>query len=138
MGKYWARQKNNKFMQAGRRPVFLNLLQIRFPVTAITSILHRASGLFLFLLIPFMILGLQMSLRSADDFNALLQLLSSPLAKAMLFVMIWAGIHHLLAGLRFLLLDVDIGVSRRKARSSAWIVNILAFVLAVVFCGVSS
>ena len=136
MGKYWARQKNNKAMQAGRRPVFLNLLQIRMPVTAITSILHRASGLLLFLLIPFLILGLQMSLRSADDFNTLLMALDNPMLKVVMFVVIWAGIHHLLAGVRFLLLDIDVGVSRSRARTTAWLVNILAFLLTVIVCGV--
>ena len=122
-------------MQAGRRPVFLNLLQIRFPVTAITSILHRASGLLLFLLIPFLILALQMSLQSAQSYDALIMLFDSTMAKIILFVFIWAGVHHLFAGIRFLLLDVDIAVSRTAARTGAWLVNLLAFAVAVVFSG---
>jgi succinate dehydrogenase / fumarate reductase cytochrome b subunit len=122
-------------MQAGRRPVFLNLLQIRFPVTAITSILHRASGLLLFLLIPFLILALQMSLRSTDDFNSLLAMLNAPVVKLLLFIILWAGLHHLLAGVRFLLLDIDVGVSKARARSTAWLVNILALLLALLICG---
>jgi succinate dehydrogenase / fumarate reductase cytochrome b subunit len=119
-------------MQAGRRPVFLNLLQIRFPVTAITSILHRASGLLLFLLIPFFILALQMSLRSAHDFNAVLGAFDSLPARLLMFILLWAALHHFLAGIRFLLLDVDIAVTRSAARASAWLVNVLAFLLAVI------
>jgi succinate dehydrogenase / fumarate reductase cytochrome b subunit len=119
-------------MQAGRRPVFLNLLQIRFSVTAITSILHRASGLLLFLLIPFFILALDMSLRSAHDYNAVLGAFDSKPARLMVFVLLWAGLHHVLAGIRFLLLDLDIAVSRTAARGTAWFVNALALLLAII------
>lgn len=119
-------------MQAGRRPVFLNLLQIRFPVTAITSILHRASGLLLFMLIPLFILALKMSLRSADDFNAVLGAFDSMPVRLLMFILLWAGLQHFLAGIRFLLLDVDIAVTRTAARGSAWFVNVLALLLAVV------
>lgn len=122
-------------MQAGRRPVFLNLMQIRFPVTAVTSILHRASGLLLFLLIPFLILALQMSLRSADDFNSLLAMLNAPVMQLLLFIILWAGLHHLLAGVRFLLLDIDMGVNKGTARRTAWLVNILAVLLALLIYG---
>ena len=119
-------------MQSGRRPVFLNLLQIRFPVTAITSILHRASGLFLFLLMPFFILALEMSLRSADDFNTLLAAFDGWAMQFISFAALWLGLHHLLAGTRYLLLDVDIGISRSLARMSAWLVNLLAFLLSIL------
>lgn len=122
----------HKSMQSGRRPVFLNLLQIRFPVTAITSILHRASGLFLFLLIPFFILALEMSLRSADDFNTLLAAFDGWTMYLTLFVVLWSGLHHLLAGIRYLLLDIDVGISRSSARMSAWLVNLLAFLLSII------
>jgi succinate dehydrogenase / fumarate reductase cytochrome b subunit len=48
------------------RPRFLNLWQIRLPITGVVSILHRLSGIFLVLLFPFLLYLLQLSLRSAE------------------------------------------------------------------------
>ena len=112
-------------------PVFLNLVQIRMPVTAIVSILHRLSGLLLFLALPFFIYALQESLRSPESFAALIALLDLFELKAILAVLLWAAFHHLLAGLRFLLLDIEVGIPRSQARATALLVNITAAITAV-------
>ena len=108
------------------RPVFLNLLHIRLPVAGIMSILHRASGLLMFLLIPVLLYLLALSLRSPQGFTTATTLLGHPLSKLLLLVTLWALCHHLLAGIRFLLIDVDIGVQRDAMRRSAWLVNLSA------------
>ncbi|HUX82308.1 MAG TPA: succinate dehydrogenase, cytochrome b556 subunit, partial [Halothiobacillus sp.] len=53
---------------AARRPVSLNLFKIRLPLPGIVSIMHRASGAFLFLLLPLLLYVLQLSLTSAEGF----------------------------------------------------------------------
>jgi len=116
-------------------PVFLNLLQIRFPIAAIMSILHRFSGVLLFLSIPVAIYSLQLSLSSEAGFLAVQGWLTSFFVQAFLIIMLWALLHHLFAGIRFLLLDIDIGISRTAARRSAWWVNVSALLLAVLFVG---
>lgn len=114
-------------------PVFLNLTQIRLPVTAIVSILHRLSGLLLFLVLPLFIYALQQSLHSAESFAVLMGQLDSWLVKAILAILLWSLFHHLLAGLRFLLLDIEVGIQRQQARHSALGVNILAVIAAIIF-----
>jgi succinate dehydrogenase / fumarate reductase cytochrome b subunit len=104
------------------RPKYLNLLTIRQPVTAVLSILHRLSGVLLFLMIPGFIYWLGLSVRNAEGYAEALALLRHPWVEAGAILLAWALTHHLLAGIRFLLLDLDIGLSLRAARASAWLV----------------
>jgi len=106
-----------------QRPVFLNLTKIRLPVTGVVSILHRVSGLLLALTIPLLIYLFDLSLRNSAGFAQAQQLLQSPLLKLILTGGIWALAHHMIAGVRFLLIDLDIGVVKSAARMSAWITH---------------
>jgi len=103
------------------RPRFLNLLQIRLPVTAVASILHRLSGVLLVLLTPVLVHLLDLSLNDPDRFRALAGFLAASPARFLLLVAAWALAYHLLAGLRFLGLDLGVGESRLAARRSAWL-----------------
>jgi succinate dehydrogenase / fumarate reductase cytochrome b subunit len=105
-------------------------MQIRLPVTAIVSILHRLSGALLFLALPLFIYALQESLRSPESFTVLIGQLDTFPVRTILAILLWGLFHHLLAGLRFLLLDVDTGIQRQQARHSAWLVNVLAIIAA--------
>lgn len=106
------------------RPVYLNLLKIRQPITALASIGHRISGVLLVLSIPFMIWMLDHSLRGADEYQQIAALYEQPLMKVVVLLMAWAGAHHVFAGIRFLLIDVDWGVDLATARRTAMIVNL--------------
>ncbi len=114
------------------RPRFLNLLQIRMPVGAVASIAHRASGLLLFLCIPLAIFLLDLSLQGPAGFARAAELLASPLLCLIQLLIAWSLTHHVLAGIRFLLLDVNIGLNRPQARASAWAVNLAAPLIAIV------
>jgi succinate dehydrogenase / fumarate reductase cytochrome b subunit len=114
------------------RPRFLNLLRIHMPVGAITSIAHRLSGILLFLCIPLAAFLLELSLRGPDGFERAAQLLDSLPLRALALVLAWALAHHLLAGIRFLLIDLEIGVDRPAARASALAVNVAAPLLALL------
>ena len=110
-------------------PVYLNLLRIRFPVGAVTSIAHRISGVLLFLSLPFLIYLLELSLRGPDSFKQVLAIVQNGWFVAGFTLIIWSLLHHLLSGIRFLLIDIEQGVALPQARRSAWLVNILAPVL---------
>jgi succinate dehydrogenase / fumarate reductase cytochrome b subunit len=116
-------------------PVFLNLFRIRFPVGAVTSIAHRLSGVCLFLSLPFWVYLLDLSLQGPDGFAQALQILHSPWVKTALLLPAWSFFHHLLSGVRFLLLDAGVGGELRQARRSAWFVNVAGIVLAFASCG---
>lgn len=112
------------------RPVYLDLTSIRQPLPAIVSILHRASGALLFLAgIPLSLWALQTSLGSADAYASFAATLSHPLAKLVAIGFAWAYLHHLLAGVRHLLLDLHVGIDLASARRSSAIVFVLALLL---------
>ncbi|MHB9021471.1 MAG: succinate dehydrogenase, cytochrome b556 subunit [Halothiobacillus sp.] len=113
---------------AARRPVDLNLFKIRLPITGIVSIMHRASGAFLFLVLPWFLSVLQLSLSSAEGFAEIAIWFKHPLAKLALLVLIWAYLHHFLMGLRYLALDLDIGVHRTQARLTAKLVLVVGMI----------
>jgi succinate dehydrogenase / fumarate reductase cytochrome b subunit len=113
------------------RPVALNLFRIRFPVSAIVSILHRLSGLLLFLGVPVAVYLLELSLSDARGFARMQELLATPALRLFGLSVAWAFSHHLLAGLRYLLIDLDIGVDLAAARASAWGVNVAAAAVAL-------
>jgi succinate dehydrogenase / fumarate reductase cytochrome b subunit len=104
------------------RPVFLDLRVIRFPVGAVVSIAHRVSGVLLALALPGALYLLDLSLRSPAGFEAARGLLGSgPGRVAVLLVAAVFG-HHFFAGLRHLLMDIDVGVGRADARLTAFAV----------------
>lgn len=111
-----------------RRPVYLDLRRIRLPLPGVVSILHRASGALLFLLLPLLLYALQQSLASAADFAALRETLDRVPVKLALLGVVWAYLHHFCAGLRYLALDLDLGVGLAQARFSAKLVLAVSLV----------
>ncbi|HEY9098889.1 MAG TPA: succinate dehydrogenase, cytochrome b556 subunit [Thiobacillus sp.] len=101
------------------RPVYLNLFQIHLPLAGWVSILHRISGALLFLVFPLGVWGLSVSLSDEAGFQRVADWVSHPLSKLMLLLWVWAFVHHVLAGLRHLALDVHWGVEGRCARVSS-------------------
>lgn len=117
------------------RPTFFNLTQIRMPVGACTSIAHRISGVLLALGVPFGIYVLGMSLRDPPGYAQAVALLDRMPVKLLALLFIWALAHHLLAGLRHLLSDIDVGSTLHAARASAWTVNCSAALVALLCAG---
>jgi succinate dehydrogenase / fumarate reductase cytochrome b subunit len=107
-----------------RRPVFFNPLQIQMPVGALTSITHRVTGIFLALSIPFSVYTLDLSLQSPQGYAQVIAWFYKFAFRATAVVLVWVLAHHLLAGTRHLLSDVDIGSQLPAARRSAWLVNL--------------
>lgn len=114
------------------RPVHLDLRKIKLPIGGIMSILHRATGVYLFLVLPFFIYLLDQSLHSAAGYAAASATLHSVFGVLVLFGLVWSLMHHLLAGIRYLLIDVDMGVQKDIARHTALAVTVVAPVLALL------
>lgn len=115
-----------------KRPKFLNLLRIHLPVTGVNSFAHRVSGALLFLAIPLFIYCFNLSLRDAASFQQLISLITSPLFKLVLTLLAWAAAHHLLAGIRFLLTELNIATSLESAKLLAWIINIAGAIIFLI------
>lgn len=101
-----------------KRLRYLNLFAIRLPLPGVLSILHRVSGVLLIIALPAALAALQCSIASAEGFERTVALLAHPLGKLAVWGVVWAFLHHLCAGLRFILLDFHIGTGLAAARRS--------------------
>lgn len=117
------------------RPVFFNLTQIAMPIGAVTSIMHRITGVLLAVGIPCAVYLLQLSLRDEPGYLRVATLLGHFPLKALAALFIWVFSYHLLAGVRHLLSDIDVGSHLRSARFSAWLVNASAAAIALLCMG---
>ena len=107
------------------RPKHLALHKIKLPLPGLVSILHRASSLLLFLFLRLILWLFQSSLRSIETYTSMMELVRHPLGKMVSLVIFWAMYHHLLAGLRFLALDLHWGTQLATARaSSKWVLGV--------------
>jgi len=120
------------------RPTFRNIgvgdiVRYRMPPAAFVSILHRVSGILMFLVgIPFLLYLFQNSLTSEISFQVYRSMVSSWIAKLLLLALIWAFLHHLIAGIRFLFLDLHLAIEREQETLSARIVLGLSVLLTLV------
>ena len=118
-----------------KRPKHLDIGQISLPVPGIVSILHRISGVALFFSLPLFIYLLSGSLSSEADFDTYRAVVSHPLMKLVLIGLLWAFLHHLCAGIRFLLLDVHKGLELETARATAKATLVVSIALTLLIGG---
>lgn len=118
-----------------KRPVNLDLGTMKFPPMAIASILHRISGIVLFLLVPLMLCILSQTVQSDASFEQAKIMLASPYYKLALWAFGAAMTYHILAGIRHLLMDMGFGEHLKAGRLSAILVIALAFIL-TIFLGI--
>jgi succinate dehydrogenase / fumarate reductase cytochrome b subunit len=123
------------------RPVYRNihitdLMSYRLPPAGIVSILHRVSGLLMFLLLPFVIWLFDKSVTSeisyesfTSAFVAGIGFLPGWFVKLVVLGLIWSYLHHLIAGLRHLWMDATHSVTKEHGHSSALVTFGLSIVL---------
>ncbi len=114
------------------RPTNRNVTHYRFPLTAIVSILHRVSGVVLFLAMPYLLYLLSHSLASAESFVAIQALLQEPLVKCVIWVILAALSFHWVAGVRHVVMDIGFAESLGAAQIGAVITMIGSGVLMVL------
>ncbi len=128
-----------------KRPEFRNinafkdLTTYRLPAAGIVSILHRISGALMFLLLPFIIWLFDTSVSSEISFarfkaafNIGIGFMPGWFLKLVALALIWAYLHHLIAGLRHLYMDAHHAVSKEFGKSSAVLTLALSIALTVV------
>jgi succinate dehydrogenase / fumarate reductase cytochrome b subunit len=120
------------------RPIYRNInigqiVAYRLPAAGIISILHRISGFLMFLLLPFVLYLLDRSLTSVGTFNAFKEFTSHWYTKVVILALIWAYLHHFIAGIRHLFMDVHIGLEKESGRNTAIAVLVISLVLWVAF-----
>lgn len=136
MASFRGAEQNIEMEQAKpHRPAFFNLLQIGMPVGAVTSILHRVTGVVLALGVPFAVYLLDRSLQGPQAYARVIGLLDTWICRGAAILLVWALAHHALAGVRHLLGDIDVGSQLRAARRSAWMVNVGALAVTLLAAG---
>lgn len=110
-------------------------LQYRLPVAGVVSILHRVSGVVIFVLLPFIVWMFDTSVTSEISFEAFtsafvvgLGPLPAWMVKLAVLGLIWAYLHHALAGARHLWMDITHSVTKAHGESSAWATFALSLV----------
>lgn len=117
------------------RPKYLDLFRIKLPITGIVSIGHRASGVFLVLSIPIWLYLLETSLTSEQDFQDVLKIMDGFLFTILAIVVFWSLVHHFFAGIRFLLLDLDVAIEKSAALRAAKLVFIVEAIVMIFVVG---
>ena len=120
------------------RPVYKNiglaqLIKYRLPWAGKVSILHRISGAALFLMLPFLLYLLDQSLASEVSYQKFQAITGHVLVKIICLGLIWSFLHHFCAGIRYLMLDLHIGVDKQGAAKSASMVLGVSLALTLVF-----
>ncbi|MFZ3221371.1 MAG: succinate dehydrogenase, cytochrome b556 subunit [Rhodoferax sp.] len=128
-----------------KRPEFRNLNAFkdlpsyRWPLASLVSGMHRASGLIMFLLMPFIIWMFDTSLSSeisfarfTSAFNAGVGFIPGVLVKLVALALIWAYLHHFFAGMRHIRMDIFHTVSKEAGFKTARLVLVLSLTLTVV------
>ena len=116
-----------------KRPKNLNLFTIRLPINAVVSIMHRASGMVLFLILPLLLWCLQVSLAHQNGYDHIHLMLNHWLFKLLLIGLSWSFFHHFFAGIRHLAMDVHWMTSLQKSRFSSRLVIGASMLCVVIF-----
>lgn len=126
---------------ARRRPQFRNIhvfqiLAYRLPPAGVVSILHRISGVLLFVLMPFVIWMFDTSVTSEISFDRFASVFSAGVSgipgwffKLVALAMIWAYLHHFIAGVRHLYMDATHAVTKDFGKNSALFTLVSSVVL---------
>jgi len=118
-----------------KRPVNLDLSQFSFPLPALTSIVHRATGIILFVGIAILMYILELSLTSEESFNSVKECLDGFFVKFIIWGILSGLLYHLVAGIKHLLMDFGIGETLEGGVLGAKVTIVVSVVL-ILLAGV--
>ena len=116
-----------------KRPVFLNLLQIHLPLTALVSILHRVSGIGMILGLPIVLVMFYCVVAGSSEYQSMVFLSSFTMSKVILLLILTGTMYHILAGIRHIYDDFAGTHALIHARYTAWLL-MFAWVAWIVAC----
>lgn len=122
------KRSNSQYRNIG----IAQLATYRLPLAGKVSILHRISGLLLFIALPFLLYLLDQSLTSEISFDSFKGFLANPLVKIVVLVLSWSFLFHFCAGIRFLLLDTHRAVSKEGGKQTSIVVLAVSSLLTIV------
>ena len=120
-----------------QRPEFRNIgigditMTYRLPLAGKISILHRVSGLGLFVFLPFLLYLFDQSLTSEISFELFKDFLSNIVVKMIVLGLSWAFLFHFCAGVRHLVMDTHAAVSKEGGRQTSIVVLVVSSLLTI-------
>ena len=117
------------------RPVNLDIGTISLPITAYVSILHRISGVALYIGVAILLWMLDASLTSEESFNSLKEPLNNPILQFLVWGTLALLAYHIVAGIRHLFMDMGHGETLEGGKQGAKAVLVIAVIL-IVLAGV--
>ncbi|MDE0982307.1 MAG: succinate dehydrogenase, cytochrome b556 subunit [Gammaproteobacteria bacterium] len=117
------------------RPKNLDITTFKYPLPAITSLLHRLSGIFIFVGVALMLYLLELSLQSESGFALVLELLDNVIVKCGAWAVLSGLLYHLIAGIKHLIMDLGFGETLQGGFIGACITLALSAV-AIITAGV--
>ena len=125
-------------VRPGENMRLIEALQYRLPLAALVSILHRASGMLMFFLLPFIVWMFDTSVTSEVSYDAFTSAFVAGIGfvpgfvvKLVALALIWAYLHHAVAGLRHLWMDATHSVTKAQGHSSAVATFVISIVLTI-------
>jgi succinate dehydrogenase / fumarate reductase cytochrome b subunit len=117
----------------------LDAVKYRLPLAGVVSILHRVSGLLMFVLLPFIVWLFDVSLSSEASYESFTSAFGAGIGfvpgwfvKLVSLSLIWAFLHHFIAGVRHLWMDMTHSVTKEQGHSSAVVTMAASLVLTVL------
>jgi len=118
-----------------KRPVNLDLTQFSFPLPALTSIVHRVTGVALFVGVAILMYSLDLSLSSEEGFSAVKECFDGIFVKLIIWGIVSALLYHFVAGIKHLLMDLGIGETLEGGVIGAKVTIVVSTVL-IILAGV--
>ncbi len=115
-----------------QRPMSPHLQVYKLPLTARLSILHRATGVVLFIGLLFMIVGMALAAQGAESWQLLQSFLSSNMGRLLLLAVIFSLYYHLCNGIRHLFWDIGKGLTLKAAQRSGVVVIVMSVMLTLM------
>jgi succinate dehydrogenase / fumarate reductase cytochrome b subunit len=116
----------------------IDALQYRLPLAGVVSILHRVSGMLMFFLLPFIVWMFDASVTSEVSFDGFtsafvagIGFVPGFIVKLVALALIWAYLHHAVAGIRHLWMDATHSVTKQQGHSSAVATFAISIVLTI-------
>ena len=115
--------------------IFLDLVLISFPITAITSIIHRITGILLFFSIPIILYFLDLSLKSNSSFDVLKVLMCKSHIKILLLLLLFSFLYHLINGIKHMVMELGFFDSKSGSKKFTVVflfITVFLFILSFI------
>lgn len=112
--------------------VYLNLFAFDLPLTAIASIIHRATGLLLFVLMPLVLYFFKLAVGSESSFDIAVSLMSTFYIKTLVYCFVFALIYHLIGGVKHMIMDLGYFDGKTSGKNFTIFSLVLFFIFVIV------